>query len=281
VIRVEASSAFGSLTADGLVTGSGDEFTVWVAADIEVDDACVATEVNVMTGSLLPDGRLLLRFGAVLVGIRECGPVLPGAFLGAAIVIDGTGNPVGPPCETGLPRYGSGPETFRSPADFLAHPGVAGMIARSNLAIHRGGTPPAIDGGFEHAPIVDLSDPDPSLTDTAADTSVLCLSTGPVVSIREAGSLVEGWVTGDGDRFTAFFLVAAARSSCTTWTAVVCSGTVLANGDLDLTVGRVPVGHEGLGCEQRFAPARPEDTLNLATVLRGTAMRIGAFDTCR
>jgi len=58
-----------STLRDSYITGSGNEFTIWsVASDVVSPFDCRLVEVDVISGTVLPNGDLDARLGTVLVG---------------------------------------------------------------------------------------------------------------------------------------------------------------------------------------------------------------------
>jgi hypothetical protein len=90
--------------ADMFITGTGDAFTIWfVVEDSAPFGSCVATEVTVLTGNVLPGGHLDARLGVVLVGWRgsTCDDYFPDpdADLGTIVIAAAQGTLTGPPCQ--------------------------------------------------------------------------------------------------------------------------------------------------------------------------------------
>ena len=88
-----------------LLTGSGTGFTLWFVVSSDVD-GCAIVEVDVLSGTVLPNGDLDIRFGAVIVGASGagCGAIAGlvsggsvDAMRGIAVVSEGDALFLGPP----------------------------------------------------------------------------------------------------------------------------------------------------------------------------------------
>ena len=81
-----------STVFDVFITGSGNDFTIWVVASEDVPGFdCTIVEVDIITGTVLPNGDLEGRAGGVLVGWfgSDCDAVA--ALVGLRNANDGLG----------------------------------------------------------------------------------------------------------------------------------------------------------------------------------------------
>jgi hypothetical protein len=88
---------------DVFVTGTGDDFTIWFVTEASsLLGGCVATNVTILTGRLLPGGNLDAHLGGVLVGWYglTCADYFdPAEHVGAIIVAGAETTLTGPACE--------------------------------------------------------------------------------------------------------------------------------------------------------------------------------------
>ncbi len=82
----------GSVHFDVFITGSGNDFTIWIVASEDLPGFdCTIVEVDIITGTVLPNGDLEGRAGGVLVGWfgSDCDAVA--ALVGLRNANDGLG----------------------------------------------------------------------------------------------------------------------------------------------------------------------------------------------